>query len=254
MVLALFDAGVGVALTAALAIAAVGSGALTRTAGAIAFLFGAVIVVVGGFPYLALLVLFVFASVLATRFRFAEKKRRNVHEGTAGERGVSNVLAHIVIPTALVLIGGVAAGQFPPEPVAVLYTAALAFGAADTFASEFGVLAGRARSILTLRPVAPGTNGGVSLIGEMWAVVGALTTTIVAIALFAIFMTPHVAVGAFLVAGAVGGFLGCQADSVLGEVLENRGYLTKGSTNFLGMLAAVGIAAAFLLTLGGWPS
>ncbi|MCI4327336.1 MAG: DUF92 domain-containing protein [Thermoplasmata archaeon] len=252
MVLALFDAGVGVALTAALAIAAVGSGALTRWAGAIAFLFGAVIVVIGGFPFLALLVLFVVASVLATRFRFAEKKRRNVHEGTSGERGVSNVVAHILIPTGLVLTAGASTSLLPPGALAVLYTSALAFGAADTFASEFGVLAGRARSILTFRPVEPGTNGGVSAIGELWALAGALTTSIVAVALFAAFAAPHLAPAAFLIVAPIGGFLGCQIDSVLGETLENRGRLTKGSTNFFGMLSAVAIAAALLLVFGMW--
>jgi uncharacterized protein (TIGR00297 family) len=251
LVLALFDAGVGVALTAALAIAAVGSGALTRWAGAIAFAFGAVIVVIGGFPFLALLVLFVVASVLATRFRFAEKKRRNVHEGTSGERGVSNVVAHIVIPTGLVLAAGASSTLLPPGALAVLYTAALAFGA-DTFASEFGVLAGRARSILTFRPVEPGTNGGVSAIGELWALAGALTTSIVAVALFAAFATPHLAPAAFLIVAPIGGFVGCQVDSVLGETLENRGRLTKGSTNFFGMLSAVAIAAGLLLAFGMW--
>jgi len=252
LVLALFDAGVGVALTAALAVAAVTSGALTRWAGAIAFAFGVVIVVVGGFPFLALLVLFVVVSVLATRFRFAEKKRRNVHEGTAGERGVSNVVAHVVIPTALVLVGGAAPDALPPAVLAGLFAAALAFGAADTFASEFGVLAGRARSVLTFRPVKPGTNGGVSLIGELWAIVGALGTAIVAVALFTLANAPRLSVGPFLVAAALGGFLGCQVDSVLGESLENRGVLTKGSTNFLGMLSSVGFAAALLLGLGAW--
>jgi uncharacterized protein (TIGR00297 family) len=252
LVLALLDAAVGVALTAALTFAAVASGALTRWAGAIAFAFGVVIVVVGGFPFLALLVLFVVVSVLATRFRFAEKKRRNVHEGTDGERGVSNVVAHIVIPTALVLTAGAVPSLLPPEPLAVLFTAALAFGAADTFASEFGVLAGQARSVVTFRPVPPGTNGGVSLIGELWAVVGALGTTIVAIALFAVAMVPHVVVGAFLIAAALGGFLGCQVDSLLGELLENRGWLTKGSTNFFGMLSAVGFAIVFLLAFRAW--
>lgn len=49
---------------------------------------------------------------------------------------------------------------------------------------------------------------------------------------------------------AVAGFLGCQIDSVLGETLENRGFLTKHSTNFLGMLSAVALAAAMLWALG----
>jgi uncharacterized protein (TIGR00297 family) len=252
LVLALLDAVVGVALTAALAVAAVASGALTRWAGAIAFVFGAVIVVLGGFPFLALLILFVFASVIATRYRFEEKKRGNVQEGTRGERGVSNVLAHILLPTGLVLIAGVASGSLPAIPLAVLYSAALAFGAADTFASEFGVLAGRARSILTGRPVAPGTNGGVSAVGEVWAFVGALTTGVVALALFVVVDGTHFPVGAFLVVAPVAGFAGCQTDSVLGETLENRGFLTKGSTNFLGMLSAILIAALLLALVGLW--
>ena len=69
-------------------------------------------------------------------------------------------------------------------------------------------------------------------------------------ALFLLFATPAPP-GAILV-GVVGvsGFLGCQVDSILGETLENRHYLTKGSTNFLGMLSSVGIAAVLLVALG----
>jgi uncharacterized protein (TIGR00297 family) len=252
LVLALLDAVVGVALTAALALAAVVSGALTRWAGAIAFGFGVVIVVLGGFPYLALLVLFVVGSVLATRFRFEEKQRRKVQEGTHGERGVPNVLAHILLPTGLVLVAWGAPDRLPMIALAVLYTAALAFGAADTFASEFGVLAGRARSILTGRPVEPGTNGGVSGVGELWAFIGALTTGVVAVALFALADGLGLPVAGFLVVAPVAGFLGCQVDSVLGETLENRGYLTKGSTNFLGMLSAIVLAGVLLFAVGLW--
>lgn len=252
MVLALLDAGIGVGLTAALALAAVSSGALTRIAGAVAFLFGAVIVVVAGFPFLALLVLFVVASTLATRYGFEEKRKKNLHEGSHGERGVSNVVAHIVLPTGLVLTALVVPSGLPVAPLAVLYAAALAFGAADTFASEFGVLAGSARSVLSGRPVPPGTNGGVSAIGELWAFVGALTTAIVGLGLYALFQAPRGTAGTFLVVVALAGFAGCQVDSVLGETLENRGYLTKGTTNFLGMLSAVAVAAGLLVAFGGW--
>jgi uncharacterized protein (TIGR00297 family) len=252
LVLALLDAAIGVALTAALALAAVYSGALTRIAGAVALLFGSVIVIVGGFPFLALLILFVVASTLATRYGFEEKRKRNLHEGTQGERGVSNVVAHIVIPTGLVLTSLAVPALLSEGGLAVLYSAALAFGAADTFASEFGVLAGKARSILTGRPVSPGTNGGVSAIGELWALAGALTTAIVALALFAIFSSPRVPVGVFLLAVSGAGFVGCQVDSVLGETLENPGLLTKGSTNFFGMLSSVAVASAVLFAFGAW--
>ncbi len=249
--LALVPALIGIAATVLLAAGAVMAKALTPAAGAVATLFGAIIVVFLGFPYLALLILFVVASVLATRFRFEEKRRQKLQEGTSGERGVSNVLAHILIPTGLAVAGGWNPPLLPPSLAAVLFTAALAFGASDTFASEFGVLAGHARSILTSRPVPPGTNGGVSGLGEAFAFAGAATTGVVGLGLLELFGETPDHRGFFLIAAVVAGFLACQVDSVLGETLENRGYLTKGSTNFLAMLGAVGLATALYATLGG---
>ncbi len=250
MVLAIIPAAFGVIFTVALAVGAVAARALTPLAGAVATAFGIVIVVLVGFPFLALMILFVVASVLATRFRIDEKRQKNVQEGTAGERGVSNVVAHIVLPTALAIAGGWAPPLIGTPLLTVLFASALAFGAADTFASELGVLAGSARSILTLRPVTPGTNGGVSVVGEAWGFVGAALTAIVGLALFRGFSTPVPEAAIFLGAVVVAGFLGCQVDSLLGETLENRGYLSKGSTNFLGMLSAIAIGAVIVLLLG----
>lgn len=249
--LSLVPSAIGIVATVLLAGAAVYARALTPAAGAVAFVFGATIVVFAGFPYLALLVLFVAASVLATRYRFDEKRQKKLQEGRSGERGVSNVLAHILIPTALAILGGLRPPWLSPEALAVLYTSALAFGASDTFASEFGVLAGRAKSILTLRPVSPGTNGGVSGLGETFAFVGALTTGVVGVGLFAVFGATPSPLLLYLALAVASGFLGCQVDSVLGETLENRGFLTKGGTNFLGMLGSVAIAALLFLAAGG---
>ena len=253
MVLPLFLAALGVVVTVALAAAATLSKALTASAGVAAAVFGSIVVVVAGFPFLALLVMFVVGSVLATRYGFEEKRRANVHEGTVGERGVSNVLAHIVVPTGLVLFAWAEPSLLPAAPLALLYTAALAFGASDTFASEFGVLAGSARSILTLRHVTAGTNGGVSVIGEVWAFVGALTTALLGLAFFLAFATTHPPAMVLLGIATAAGFLACQVDSILGETLENRGWLTKGSTNLLGMISSVLIAGALYYgVVGPW--
>jgi len=251
VVLGVEAAAIGVAATIALAVLAVLGRALTRLAGTVAAAFGCVIVVLAGYPFLALLALFVVVSAAATRYRFEEKRSRHVQEGTAGERGISNVVAHIVIPTGLAVAAAVTSGRLPD--VAVLYAGALAFGTSDTLASEFGVLSGRARSILTMRPVEPGTNGGVSGIGTLFALAGGLFTAAVAVPLFLLFGTPIGPVGTFVGVVTAAGFLGCQVDSVLGELLENRGFLSKGSTNFLGMLAAVGIAYGLLRAVGGAP-
>lgn len=241
--LSLLLAAVGIVATVALALGAVVAHALTARAGVVAALFGSVIVVLAGFPYLILLILFVAGASLATRFRLDEKSRRHVQEGSHGERGVANVVAHILIPTGLALTA------LGPPPFlsggtrSLLYASALAFGASDTFASEFGVLAGHAKSILGLRPVEPGTNGGISGLGEVFAFVGAGITALFAVVLFALFgaLPPDPILFGVVVTAA--GFLGCQVDSVLGATLENAGYLSKHSTNFFGMLSSVAVAA-----------
>ncbi len=250
MVLALVPALVGAAVTVGLASAAIAARALTPLAGTVAAVFGIVIVVMVGFAFLALIILFVVGSVLATRYRIEEKRRKNVQEGVAGERGVSNVVAHIVIPTVLAIGAGLPHPLLSLPITSLLFASALSFGAADTFASEFGVLSGQARSILTFRPVPAGANGGVSGTGEAFAFLGAASTAVVGLGCFEVLGTTAGPTPLFLVVVAAAGFLACQVDSVLGEALENRGYLTKGSTNFLGMLASVLIAAGLATAAG----
>jgi len=248
VVLAPVAAGIGVAATAALAAAAVSGRALTPAAGLVAAMFRVVIVVLAGFPFLALLVLFVASSAVATRYRFDEKRRRSVQEGLAGERGISNVLAHILIPAGLAV--GAALRPSLAGSIGVLYASALAFGAADTFASEFGVLAGHARSILTFQPVPPGTNGGISAVGEAFAMAASVGTAVVGFLVFWVFQGPASSAAAFLGIVGVSGFVGCQVDSYVGELVENRGYLGKGGTNFVAMLSAVALAAGLCRVFG----
>jgi uncharacterized protein (TIGR00297 family) len=249
LVLGLLAAGIGIVATVALAAAAVVGRALTPTAGGIAAAFGIVIVILGGFPFLILLALFVGASALATRYRFEEKRRQSVQEGVAGERGISNVLAHILVPTGLAVVA--AAWPATLGTVTILFASALAFGGADTFASEFGVLSGRARSIFTFRPVTPGTNGGVSAVGEAFALAAAIVTATVGLLLFFVFRTPFGAAASFVAIVAASGFVGCQVDSIVGEALENRGFLGKGGTNLVAMLATVAFAFGLVRLLGG---
>lgn len=242
---------IGIVATLLLALGAVIARALTPLAGAVAGAFGILIVVFAGFAFLALMILFVVASVLATRYRIDEKRRQNLQEGKAGERGVSNVVAHIIIPTGLAVAGGISSPVLSPSTTALFFASALAFGGADTFASEFGVLSGHARSILSGRPVPPGTNGGVSLKGELFALLASVTTAVVGLGLLLAFHTPVGNAILFALTVTAAGFIACQVDSVLGETLENRHLLAKGSTNFLGMLSAVAFAALVLAVTGG---
>ena len=104
-----------------------------------------------------------------------------------------------------------------------LFSAAVSVAAADTFASEIGCLDDRVRMITTMKKCEPGLNGGFSPNGQIAALVG---STIIAILAFV--SEANLELAALV---AVIGWLGCQVDSVLGAVLENRGLMTKGTVN-----------------------
>ena len=99
-----------------------------------------------------------------------------------------------------------------------IYTAALAAAAADTWSTELGTRFGRnTRSIASLRKVAPGTSGGVSVVGFLGSFAGAATVWLAA-ALVAGWQD-----ATFTAAMIVGG--GCAGsiiDSILGATIQGR--------------------------------
>src|SRR5207244_12645488 len=68
---------------------------------------------------------------------------------------------------------------FPKIMSGIVFLSALAVAGADTLASEIGVLSRRTVLITTGRPVPPGTDGGVSPLGQLCAIGAALYTSIV---------------------------------------------------------------------------
>ena len=101
----------------------------------------------------------------------------------------------------------------------------------------------RTRSITTLQSVPAGTNGGMSPTGTIAAFLGALT-----IALVGVLLSPNdlsISNNHLFILLTVIGWLGCQVDSLLGALLENRGYLGKHSVNFLATFSGVLMAIMF---------
>jgi uncharacterized membrane protein len=95
------------------------------------------------------------------------------------------------------------------------FVSALATAAADTWATEVGMCAGRTpRSILTLRRVAPGTSGGVTPEGTLAGILGAL-----AVGLSFVLGSQHARQRRFFAATA-SGLAGCVLESVVGETLQ----------------------------------
>ena len=200
--------------------------------------------------WLVLLFGFLLAGLAVTRYRFLEKKKKGLQEGKSGERGWKNVVSTGSIPAMVALLSIPASPIIPLELSGSLFLVAIATAASDTLASEMGVLSGKARLITTMKPVEPGTNGGVSAYGTLWSVIGAFTTAFLGgifLLYFSDTMWSHVE-GIFFLFALIGliGFTGCMLDSLLGATLENRGIIGKGTVNFLSELLSVIIFVAIL--------
>lgn len=200
--------------------------------GAVAsFFLGLEVALLGGVRWLALMTLFPVLGVLATRVGYRRKHEGGLAEAAGGgERGVGNVLGNGLGP-ALAALGLLMTEVIPERATALAFATALAAVTADTLASELGVLARRARTILPPYALVPvGSNGAVSLPGQLAAAVGA--TAMAAAAAYLLGIPPVLAW-----IPAVAGFLGCQLDSVLGATLERDqgkpGPLSKQDVNFL---------------------
>ena len=219
-----------------------------------AFGVGMVIGILGDVTWLLVLLFFLLSSFLATRYKFALKEAMGVQEGVKGERRASNVLANGVAPMAVAILSFVDPPWFPKEISGVVFLSALAVAGSDTLASEIGVLSQKAYLITTFKRVTPGTDGGVSLLGQACAIGAALYTAVVGwfvlgdLARIYDLHPTMPATAVYLILPAVIGFVGCQIDSVIGATLERKGLVNKKTTNLLAtcsgaVLAYVGLVA-----------
>ena len=155
-----------------------------------------------------------------------------MEEANEGLRGWRNVLANGGAVSIIALYNYISPGE---EWIYFAAIASISVALSDTLASEIGSLDVRTRSITTLKSVPAGTNGGMSPTGTVAALFGAIL-----ISLIGMFFSPENStipeITLFILLTIIG-WLGCQIDSLLGALLENRGYLGKHSVNFLATLS-----------------
>jgi uncharacterized protein (TIGR00297 family) len=188
-------------------------------------------------PLIALLLL----TLTATRFGRSRKEKLGVAEARSG-RTAAQVAANLGVATlASMPLGLDRFFSFPrvfsANAMRLALVAALAEAAADTLSSEFGeVLGGEPRLLTSFRRVPAGTDGAISLAGTASGLAAAAMVSLTAA--FALDFTPE-QTGIIVIAAIVGLFV----DSLLGAVLERRGWLNNDAVNFLSTLASAVLAA-----------
>ncbi len=223
---------------------------LLRTASVPGMLTGVIIslatIVLGGYGWFAALIAFFGVGGLASKFRYTEKESLGVAEANDGARGTRNVLGNAAVALAAV-VGFAAADGLQIDSAAFLFAfvGSIATAMSDTLSSEIGVLFGRPRLITSMRRVEPGTDGGVTLAGEIAGTLGAM-----AIAAIAVIAFDLSAMGGVVV--VLAGVVGMNIDSLLGATVEGRWVGNQG-VNFLATLVGAMLAGFCAVILGLGP-
>jgi len=196
-------------------------------------------------PVLAVSLLAYFSTRLGReakeRLGTAERRQGRTAAQIAANLGAAALAAN-GLPLASLVVPGWFTRMTPMMLMAVVL-APLAEAAADTVSSEVGqVLGGQPRLITTLRRVAAGTDGAVSLAGTLAGVAAAVLVALAGT--WALGGTHQV----FWI-GAAGGVFGLFFDSLLGATLERRGWLNNDAVNFLSTLSAAGTALVVVMYL-----
>ena len=207
-----------------------GSGAL---AGGLACFLLFVVAGPGSFATLGALFLMTW---LSTRLGYRTKHQLGIAEQREGRNGwqISANLGVAVL--AALMFGSTGKGAWLTAAVA-----ALAEAASDTVASEIGqTLSQTALLITTWESVPAGTDGGITIAGTLSGVAAGMT--IAAIARFSGLLPPT----RFWIPVAAG-VLGMLVDSLVGAVLQRRGWMNNDAVNFCSTLVAATTAYAMVM-------
>jgi uncharacterized protein (TIGR00297 family) len=182
------------------------------SSGAIAATLVGTLAVAAGWSWGVLLVVYFASSTALSHIGKESKEHRTASIlAKGGARDATQVLANGAMFGAAALV----ATMRPDVRWIALGAGSLAASAADTWATEIGTLYGGApRSILTWRAVPVGTSGGVSAIGTLAAIAGALFVALVVVALGWTWIVARNVM--------IGGVVGALVDSLFGATIQSR--------------------------------
>jgi len=214
--------GLGIVLSSLIGFAAYRRGSLSRSGMAGAMVVGTAIFGFGGWVWGVLLVVFFVLSSLLSHYKATAKADLAEKFDKGHRRDLGQTLANGGAGALLAL----AYWLHPSPALLAAFVGAMATVNADTWATELGVLSRLPpRLITTWQTVERGTSGGVSGLGTLATLAGALTIGLAALgclALDGLFGGPGLALAgwALLPAALLGGLAGSLFDSLLGATVQ----------------------------------
>jgi uncharacterized protein (TIGR00297 family) len=174
-----------------------------------------------------------------TKIGIAEKEAAGIAEKRSGARGPENVWGSALVATLCALGTLVISREFHPL-LALGYVASFSTKLSDTSASEIGKAYGQHTFLITtLKPVARGTEGAVSLEGTVAGVAGSVAIAIIA---YLVGLISLVGIGICTITA----FVATNLESVIGATLQHRfTWLTNELVNvintLIGAISAIGL-------------
>ncbi len=202
---------VSVALAAVLLSAIDARGFLASATVGFAVMYG------GGFRWFIVVAIFFILAVAFTLYKYGYKRTLGSAQGKGGARNWPHILANGGVASLLALWNLFS----PAAALAAMFLGAISTSAADTAATELGLLSHSQPRLIThpSKVVTPGTSGGVSALGFAGAAVASVIIGALAIPLD-ILPNSFLLVPLCLLAGV----FGAAVDSLIGAAVQRKGY------------------------------
>jgi uncharacterized protein (TIGR00297 family) len=189
---------------------------------------GTTIFGMGGWSWGLSLIYFFVSSSLLSHFRERDKASAAADKFSKGsQRDITQAAANGGLATLFALIYGLTRAPRVRRLTQAGFTGALATANADTWATELGVLSPTSpRLITTGKPVAPGTSGGITLLGNAASAVGACTLGLFFRLMQAVRIpdTPRGSLARLPLIALFSGMAGSLFDSLLGATVQAMYY------------------------------
>ena len=171
----------------------------------------------GGFSWFVIVAVFFTLGVVFTLYKYGYKRRLGAAQGKGGARNWPHILANGGFASVAAIWNLTSPGIVP----GAVFLGAISTSAADTVATELGLLSHSRPRLIThpSRAVPAGTSGGVTALGFVGAAFASFVIGIMALAM-EVLPNPYL----ILPLCMVGGIFGAVFDSLAGAAIQRKGY------------------------------